>query len=468
MLYGGLVGALLGGAATLAESTLRALGRSTRWSWILALCGTLVLPFWTLRARTVPVLEGSAQASAVGRAAPPAAHPRLSDVRWRIVPARFDPPLRLVWAVLSLGVVAAGALGLARMRRARRRWSHAVVDGREVLVSDDVGPLVLGLARPQVVLPRWTLDLAVDERALILDHEDEHRRARDPLVLALGALAVAAAPWNPALWWHARRLRAAVEMDCDRRVVRRGADPVGYGGLLLRVATRHGGPTAPLAAALGEEGGSILERRLTMITTEVRGGWRRALSAGVAAAALVALACETPRPGPTEPVTAAQALEQPNTAAATEGALIVLDGVEQPWRQPGDKQALIAKLRSAGVDVSEIRRIEVIKGNAARSVYGEKGRVGVIQIYTKGAERAVTDVRVVPAERQSVARSVKLIVDGRELAEHEAKLDLRGPGEAYIVAGAGSVRVRHIDVLAGAAAARYGWEGGKVVLVTTK
>ena len=54
-------------------------------------------------------------------------------------------------------------------------------------------------------------------------------------------------PWNLALWWQLRRLRLAVEMDCDNRVVAALGDPNPYGcflqsqrpGVAARVSSRH-------------------------------------------------------------------------------------------------------------------------------------------------------------------------------------------------------------------------------------
>src|SRR2546428_771335 len=93
--------------------------------------------------------------------------------------------------------------------------------GRAVLVSVNVGPAVAGLWRSQVVLPEWALRLGEGERRLMLTHEDEHVRARDPWLLAAAAAAVVLAPWNPVVWWQVRRLRLVVEMDCDARVLAR-------------------------------------------------------------------------------------------------------------------------------------------------------------------------------------------------------------------------------------------------------
>jgi bla regulator protein blaR1 len=62
-----------------------------------------------------------------------------------------------------------------------------------------------------------------------------HIAARDPWLLLLALAIVVAAPWNLPLWWELRRLRFAIEVDCDARVVSRGADVRTYGEVLLAV-----------------------------------------------------------------------------------------------------------------------------------------------------------------------------------------------------------------------------------------
>jgi hypothetical protein len=313
-----------------------------------------------------------------------------------------------------------------------------------------------------VVLPAWTLELAAAERALILAHEEEHSRARDPLLLALGALAVAALPWNPVVWWQTRRLRAAVELDCDARVLRRGAEPLAYGALLLRVGSRSGRDARLLAAALGESRGSILERRLTMITRDVRMQWRKAVLGGAAAVALVVVACETPKPSPTEPVPPAKALAQ-TTSMTGDAPLVLVDGVEQPWRVVGP--AMVEKLAAMGIASTDIARIEVVKDPAATEVFGAKGKGGVIQIYTKtGAIREITAKWEQPP---TAAPALKVIVNGQETSWADAKPEMGShPREGSVLLNGARVPIQRMEVLAGEAAAPYGV--GKVLVVTTK
>ena len=116
------------------------------------------------------------------------------------------------------------------------------MEGERVLVSPDVGPAVIGWFRGTVVLPEWALGLEPDWRRLVLAHEREHVRAHDPALLALGILALVLLPGNAALWWQVRRLRLAVELDCDERVLRAHPDVGAYGGLLLEGGGGHREP----------------------------------------------------------------------------------------------------------------------------------------------------------------------------------------------------------------------------------
>lgn len=207
----------------------------------------------------------------------------------------LDGALRWSWALSSgtvLLVLVAAGLRLGAMRR---RWRASIVNGRSVLLSENVGPAVAGLLPPRVVIPAWALRLGEREQQLMLAHEEEHIGAGDPWLLAASAMVLVLAPWNPGLWWQVRRLRLAVEIDCDARVLARGGDAARYGELLLHVG-RHRARLPLGAPALGEPS-SFLERRIRrMVTGLPRWRWAGvAAGMGVAAAALVA-ACEAPRP----------------------------------------------------------------------------------------------------------------------------------------------------------------------------
>lgn len=315
MLYCSAAGALLAAGAAALEGALRSAGRPTRWVWSAALALTLAVPaaaLWLPRPASAPpssVVVGEATFSAPAPVEPLPAAP----ARWD--PAVLDGPLRLAWLASTLAVMVVFGVMAMSLALRRRRWRAADVDGVAVLISGRTGPAVVGFFRSRIVLPRWVAEeMEPHARRLILAHEREHLRARDPQLLALGLLAAALLPWSPAGWWMLRRLRLAAEVDCDARVLALDGDVRSYGSLLLEVG-RRGSAVLVGAAALSEPTG-FLERRIRMMTETRRGGMVAVLRMlGLCAVAVGALAA-LPRPdrlsAQAEPVaTMAQDTTQP-------------------------------------------------------------------------------------------------------------------------------------------------------------
>lgn len=186
-------------------------------------------------------------------------------------------------------------VAVARTMRQRGTWSGEYVDGTPVLVSHDVGPALIGVLQYSIVVPRWVLELEERARKLILAHEREHARSYDPILLALGVFLVVVAPWNVVNWFMLRRLRLAIEMDCDQRVLRAHPDARSYSALLLDVAERTL-PSVMPQAALVEYGTSLETRIRAMISPSARHRALRVSGNLLAMGALVAVACVTPRP----------------------------------------------------------------------------------------------------------------------------------------------------------------------------
>lgn len=334
MLYGlgiGLAFVVVGYAL---EKGLHFAGRPTRWAWVVALAGSYVIPivawlrpeaFATFPVPAAPALPASSVTTSTVAAIfnqAPSAPFSLGDL---------NTPLRWAWILVSGAMLVVLAVATARLSSLRRRWRWSVVDGREVLISSDTGPAVVGLWSPRVVLPEWTLALPAPERELMLAHEEQHLRARDPMLLAAALGAVLVAPWNLALWWQWRRLRLAVEMDCDARVLAQGRSAPLYSELLLRVGGRR--TARPLGVAAFGEPVSFLESRIRRMLGRIP-RWRWA---GVAAALLVAVgaivaACEAPRPL----VPRAIAQEPVTDRAAAQQAAWVRDNVRQFFPTLGD------------------------------------------------------------------------------------------------------------------------------------
>lgn len=202
------------------------------------------------------------------------------------------------WAWLAAS--AFFALGLfATQRRLRRRLGvcpSRIVDGERVLVSSDFGPAVVGVVRPQIVLPEWVLAMRESDRRIIVAHETEHRHAQDPLLAAVALIVAVALPWNAALWWQLRRLRLAIEIDCDRRVVsRHGQDPHAYGMLLLATRERASRGTPVMAMAMAAMRSGLGRRVEALVDGRPRSAVRR-LSALAAAVVLAAGIVSVPAP----------------------------------------------------------------------------------------------------------------------------------------------------------------------------
>lgn len=305
MLYALVVGLFLAVAAGSLERALRLGGRPGRWVWAGAVGAALVLPVVSM------ILSGRGAAPsspALGPVTPVAAPVTMAlggitrgiEAATAPVLGRLEAPILRLWALASLALLALLGGSVLRLRSFRRRWAEQIVDGERVLVSDTVGPAVLGLLRHRIVVPQWLVERGAEARGLILEHEREHCRARDPLLVFVAALPAVLLPWNLTLWWCLRRLRVAIEMDCDERVVRAASPGVRrrYGQLLVEVGRRPlGGPRALPAFS---EGRSALEQRIRALTDRLPVDRRRRMAtlAGVGAL-LVGAACVVPGPDST-------------------------------------------------------------------------------------------------------------------------------------------------------------------------
>jgi TonB family protein len=330
MLYASALSLCFGLAALAMERAARLWARPRRFVWAGAIAASLLAPVAGLMIPGAPTPHRVAAESVrigdlVARPVPTGGAPSVtvSDALSEIGPllAALDRPLLLLWGGASLAL----ALGLLRagigLRRRARGWRATVVDGTEVLVAPDIGPAVVRLGGLRVVLPEWALSAEPAARSLILLHEKEHREARDPDLLLGGTVALMLVPWVLPLWWQVRRLQLAVETDCDRRVMRAGADAHAYGVLLLSVGA-HSTRQPLLAPTAFSEERSLLERRIEAMTSPSpkRRLVRAALATGVSALS-VGAACMTPRPAPAPtPQPPAAATQQPAPAPTQQPA----------------------------------------------------------------------------------------------------------------------------------------------------
>jgi beta-lactamase regulating signal transducer with metallopeptidase domain len=264
MLFALAPGLALCCAALLAEQAARQRRWPSRFIWLTAMVGSIVLPalgpaFPQLAPLQLPLSAAVAptvlaEAATVISQVDAVAHPRAM------------PLARVLWISLSLATVVALAGCAALIRHRARRWHRIFIDGRETFVAPESGPAVFGWWRPRIVLPAWLASAPSRQRELALAHEQSHLDAHDPQLLGITLALLAVMPWNPALWWQLCRVRQAIEVDCDSRVLSRGHDLLDYGEALLALGLRRSQRYGLMSAS--DSSRSLLERRIRIMSSQ--------------------------------------------------------------------------------------------------------------------------------------------------------------------------------------------------------
>jgi TonB family protein len=357
-----LASTLAAAAAAAATTLITALisdRRSNRGVWAVGIAFSVAFSafaWWApLPAPAVFVGVGAPEAVVVaGEPVGSAAPARLASLA-----ASLGPWLVPLWLATSSVLLISVGLSAVRLHRRVTRWRPTWMHGARVRISHRSGPAVVGVLRPVIVLPSWVLDEPDEAQAFIVRHEREHVAARDPWLVLAAFLAVACLPWNAALWWQLRRLRDAVEVDCDRRMLTAcsARERRRYGALLVRVAhhLRSSGPRPALASFA--ERGTTLERRIrTMLHLIAPMPYKQRAALALGGATLLALSCALPGDRPSSPT------EVELEAASSE--IVEVPATEEPVWTPYEvgpeianreqvQQALVqeypAMLRDAGI-----------------------------------------------------------------------------------------------------------------------
>jgi beta-lactamase regulating signal transducer with metallopeptidase domain len=284
LLYATIVGAFVAATAWLVERALMGYGGRRRGVWIVAIVASVILPLLVASLREPVHRRAAAHANPspsdivlAGASAIPSAIRESGDSL--LAGATLDSLLMNTWFLASACLLALHASGAWRLTRRSRQWRSSTVATQPVSVAPDIGPAVYGWWRPRIVFPGWLLAAPIATQTFALEHERQHLAVRDPQVLAGATLLFALVPWNMPLLWMLRRLRFAMEVDCDARVVRAGADPSAYGLALLFVSERQSRSPLGTIALIGRP--SQLERRIRIMISSPR---HRALIAGACAA----------------------------------------------------------------------------------------------------------------------------------------------------------------------------------------
>jgi beta-lactamase regulating signal transducer with metallopeptidase domain len=295
MSYVIVVSLLLSLAALALERSARIRQKPTRWLWGAGMIASLLVPLVISSVSVqIPMLVDVVSSAMPQRvvALRQMTASGLSPSGWLTATAGqisaspdLDRVLQVGWSVASTILLLAILAGSAQLNRHRRRWARGSMAGVPVYITEDTGPAIVGLFYPHIVVPRWLTLCAPDVQELVIAHEQGHLEAHDARLVTIALGLLVCMPWNLPLWWQLRRLRFAVEIDCDARVLQRGYDVSRYGETLIAVGERQSA-TVAMVAAMAEQG-SLLEQR---IRNMVRKKTRYARTTAVALACL-GIAC---------------------------------------------------------------------------------------------------------------------------------------------------------------------------------
>jgi beta-lactamase regulating signal transducer with metallopeptidase domain len=176
----------------------------------------------------------------------------VADLDWR---ARLMM-LHLAGAGVLLGLIAAHQKRLMRIRGAARLVGEAELEspltdlirgdgvrrGPELRVSENAGPLAMGIFRPAIVIPRALLErLPGRELRIVLAHEVAHMRRGDLWTQVLTIALLAMWWFHPLYWVLLFQVRRVREDCCDDDVITRGfATPDEYCAALLHTSVALG------------------------------------------------------------------------------------------------------------------------------------------------------------------------------------------------------------------------------------
>src|SRR6201991_250719 len=321
-----VVGVLLSLSALIAEHAARQRRRAKRWIWLITMVASLLLPLIVANVTVqVPNLisQGSEHKPIVLREATsvhlPMAMLELGIEGATMTPSRLETVFHWTWFATSLVVLAGLVLSGGLLYWRKRSWTQGTLCDRPVLIAPDAGPAVVGLLRPRIVIPTWLLQESTERQRFVLAHEQAHLDAAAPHVLTVALCLLVAMPWNLPLWWQFHRLRRAIVVDCDARVLRSGSPVTGYCETLIQVGQNQSRSIGAVVAM--SESGSFLEQRIKLMLLKP-GKWARlsALAMIGVSLSMVAFAAQVTPPNGADASAAQAVIVSPAVLANYVGA----------------------------------------------------------------------------------------------------------------------------------------------------
>nr|WP_315261517.1 class D beta-lactamase [uncultured Duganella sp.] len=279
-----------------------------RSAWLLGQC-TIIVAFMLIlmpqseRLRLLPPIDieefaaqrapAAASATTLAAVSPAPAAAEVASPRTYLSYAAYG------WLLLYAAGLAYSLVQQLRMRRmlnalatAGHKTSAQPMDTFEV--DAPISPMLFGLFRPRLLLPRHLRGFDTDQRQMILEHELAHWRRRDLQWAGAGLLLQTLLWFNPFMRLLRNQLSWAQELGCDREVLQ-GRPPAQRKAYAAALVAQLKLQQAPLANALafGTATQQTVARRIALIR-DPRGAkqsrWARIATvaglAGVLAASL--------------------------------------------------------------------------------------------------------------------------------------------------------------------------------------
>jgi TonB family protein len=150
--------------------------------------------------------------------------------------------LLALWALGAGMLLLRLVLGYRRIslvvRRAERTEDHA-----PIFLADVSVPLICGLFRPAILLPRDSVTWPQNQRLAAVSHEVAHLRRKDLWTSLIANIACAVYWFHPLGWAVARQLRKEQEDACDDAVLAGGFEPATYAEALMATAQHLTSPS---------------------------------------------------------------------------------------------------------------------------------------------------------------------------------------------------------------------------------
>lgn len=359
--------------------------------WLCALVLAAVLPLAVLLPRDASTVSaGAVMASAQAPAAPVVSGLRAAAHVTSMPASAVSTDWRADVGVVLLGIWLLGfGWGLWRLlagwRGARGLYRESVrphdlvsklprvrLHGANVRVSDQISsPMVIGVSRPCVLLPRELFDHASpDTLTHVLNHELAHVQRGDLWVAWMQALSLAVYWWSPLLRLISARLDIDREMACDERASIQSGNAIDYANALLastRSALLHPSSRRTLAVGIFESRAALTRRMEALLNMNIGqsiDGKKAMLiaSSGMLFLSMSLTLLATPRLGPALPTehVSADASHAGDAALLIDAVVakqretiraLVARGVDVNASQVGDGTALIVAAKRGDLDI---------------------------------------------------------------------------------------------------------------------